>query len=540
MIFKVDFEKAFDSVRSDYLHDILNKFGFGAKWRNWIQGCLNSTMGSILVNGSPTPEFKFHKGLKQGDPLSPFLFILVMESLHLSFNNILNAGLYKGIQIDDSLTLSHLFYADDAVFIGKWDKSNINVIVSVLNCFFLASGLKINLHKSKLMGINIPQEDVFMAANSIGCTTLTALFNYLGVKVGVSSSRSCSWEDVLSKITARLSKWKLKTLSIGGRLTLLKSVLTSMPLYQMSVYKVPMGVLNRMESMRRNFFNGVDNNDRKITMIGWKKILASKKKGGLGVSSFFAINRALLFKWVWRFKSNDSSLWYRCIKAIYGDGGALDTPGILARRSPWTDIIREFHSLSSKGINLHAFVKMKMGDGEQTLFWEDSLLSDPPLKNIFPQLYALESDKHACVAAKFRDTSMSASFRRVPRGGLEEEQFQLLVDKVAPVILSSFKDRWVWTLDSGGEFSVKSTRSYIDDYLFPIVGPPTRWVNAVPIKINIFAWRISLDRLPTRFNLSFRGIDVSSILCPICSSAGETSSHLLFSCNVARAVSKFF
>ncbi|GJY98419.1 RNA-directed DNA polymerase, eukaryota, reverse transcriptase zinc-binding domain protein [Tanacetum coccineum] len=246
--------------------------------------------------------------------------------------------------------------------------------------------------------------------------------------------------------------------------------------------------------MRRNFFNGVDNNDRKITIIGWKKILATKKKGGLGVSSFFAINRALLFKWVWRFKSNNSLLWYRCIKAIYGDRGALDTPGILARRSPWTDIIHEFHSLSSNGINLHAFVKMKVGD----------------------------------------DTSMSASFRRVPRGGLEEEQFQLLVDKVALVILSSFKDRWVWTLDSRGEFSIKSARSYIDDYLLPIVGPPTRWVNVVPIKINIFAWRISLDRLPTRFNLSFRGIDASSILCPICSSAGETSSHLLFSCNVTR------
>ncbi|GJS90564.1 RNA-directed DNA polymerase, eukaryota [Tanacetum coccineum] len=383
MLFKVDFEKAFDSVRWDYLDDILNKFGFGAKWRNWIQGYLNSAMGSILVNGSPTPEFKFHKGF------------------------------YKGIQVDESLTLSHLFHVNDAVFIDKWDKSNIKVIVSVLNCFFLALGLKINLHKSKLMGINIPQDDVFMAANSIGCSTLTVPSNYLGVKVGVSSSRSCSWKDVLSKIIARLSKWKLKTLSIGDRLTLLKSVLTSLPLYQMSVYKVPMRVLNRMESMRRNFFNGVDNNDRKLTMIGWKKILTSKKKGGLGVST------------------------------IYGDHGALDSPGILAGRSPWIDIIREFHYMSFKGINLHAFVRKKVGDREQTLFWEDSWLSDPPLKNIFPRLYDLETDKHACVVSKFKDTSMSVSFRRVPRGGLEEEQFQLLVDKVAPVILSSIKDRWV-------------------------------------------------------------------------------------------------
>ncbi|GKD29328.1 RNA-directed DNA polymerase, eukaryota [Tanacetum coccineum] len=101
MIFKADFEKAFDSVRWDYLDGVLNNFGFGVKWRGWIQACLSSAMGSILVNGSPSSEFKFHKGLKQGDLLSPFLFILVMESLHISFNNILNFGLYKGIRIDE-------------------------------------------------------------------------------------------------------------------------------------------------------------------------------------------------------------------------------------------------------------------------------------------------------------------------------------------------------------------------------------------------------------------------------------------------------
>nr|GFA19618.1 RNA-directed DNA polymerase, eukaryota [Tanacetum cinerariifolium] len=87
------------------------------------------------------------------------------------------------------------------------------------------------------------------------------------------------------------------------------------------------------------------------------------------------------------------------------------------------------------------------------------------IKNIFPRLYALVINKHASVAAKFRDTLMSASFRRVPRRGLEEDQFHLLVDKVALVILFSIKDRWVWILDSGVEFSVKSARSYIDDYL---------------------------------------------------------------------------
>ncbi|GJZ19504.1 RNA-directed DNA polymerase, eukaryota [Tanacetum coccineum] len=77
-------KRPYDSVRWDYLDDVLNLFGFGAKWRSWIQNCLHSSRGSVLVNGSPTSEFQFHKGLKQGDPLSPFLFILIMESLHLS------------------------------------------------------------------------------------------------------------------------------------------------------------------------------------------------------------------------------------------------------------------------------------------------------------------------------------------------------------------------------------------------------------------------------------------------------------------------
>ncbi|GJU13397.1 RNA-directed DNA polymerase, eukaryota [Tanacetum coccineum] len=138
-IFKIEFEKDFDLVRWDYLDVVLNNFGFGPKWRSWIQGCLNSVMGSILINGSLTSEFKLSKGLKHGDPLSPFLFILIMESLHLSYNNVVNAGLYNGIHNDYSLSLSHLFYADDVIFVGKWNLSNLSTIVNILKWFCLAS-----------------------------------------------------------------------------------------------------------------------------------------------------------------------------------------------------------------------------------------------------------------------------------------------------------------------------------------------------------------------------------------------------------------
>ncbi|GKC48538.1 RNA-directed DNA polymerase, eukaryota [Tanacetum coccineum] len=249
LIFKVDFEKAYDSVRWDFLDDVLKKFGFGNKWCNWIQCCLKSSRGSILVNGCPTDEFQFYKGLKQGDPLSPFLFILIMESLHLSFQRVVDVGLFKGINLNHSLCLSHMFYADDAIFMGQWSDGNITTLIHVLECFFHASGLKINLCKSKIMGVNVEGSYVNQAAVKLGCQVLNSPFIYLGTKVGGTMSRVQAWQEVVEKVKTRLSKWKMKTLSIGGRLTLLKSVLGSIPIFHMSLFRVPSRVLQILESI---------------------------------------------------------------------------------------------------------------------------------------------------------------------------------------------------------------------------------------------------------------------------------------------------
>nr|GFA38625.1 RNA-directed DNA polymerase, eukaryota [Tanacetum cinerariifolium] len=306
MLFKVYFEKAFDSVRWDFLDDVLKKFGFGKRWCDWIQSSLRSSRGSILVNESPTSEFQFHKGLKQGDPLYLFLFILIMESLHLSFQNVVNAGMFKGINFENSLHLSHLFYADDVVFIGQWCDSNIKIIIRVLDCFFRASCLRINFLKSKIMGIDVDSLIVDLATADIGCMTLKSPFSYLGVKISGRMRCINCWEEIINKILSRLSKWKMKTLSIGGRLTLLKSVLGAMPIYYMSMFKVPKLVLKKIElkkieSIRSHFFKGLDLKDQKISLVKWENVLASKEKGGRGVSSFYALNRALIFKWIWRF-----------------------------------------------------------------------------------------------------------------------------------------------------------------------------------------------------------------------------------------------
>nr|GEX47024.1 RNA-directed DNA polymerase, eukaryota [Tanacetum cinerariifolium] len=154
------------------------------EWCYWIQSCLKSSRRSIIINGSPTDEFQFFRGLKQGDPLSPFLFILIMESLHLSFEKVVEAGLFNCIQLSSSVQISHMFYADDAVFLGQWCDRNISTLSCVLECFHRVSGLRINMCKSKIMGINVEKDRIIDAARKLGCLILTHPFSYLGSIMG--------------------------------------------------------------------------------------------------------------------------------------------------------------------------------------------------------------------------------------------------------------------------------------------------------------------------------------------------------------------
>ncbi|GKE27380.1 RNA-directed DNA polymerase, eukaryota, reverse transcriptase zinc-binding domain protein [Tanacetum coccineum] len=186
-----------------------------------------------------------------------------MESLHLSFQRVVDARMFKGITLSSSLMLSHMFYADDVIFVGQWCDDNINTLVQVLECFFHASGLHINMNKSKLMGVLVDDEKVKQAASKLGCLILKSPFSYLGSKVGGSMYRIQAWNEVVDRVYAGLSKWKMKTLSIGGRLTLLKSVLGLMPIYHMSIFRVPISVLRRLESIRSHFFHGHDPNKQK-------------------------------------------------------------------------------------------------------------------------------------------------------------------------------------------------------------------------------------------------------------------------------------
>nr|GEY07458.1 hypothetical protein [Tanacetum cinerariifolium] len=218
-----------------------------------------------------------------------------------------------------------------------------------------------------------------------------------------------------------------------------------------------------------------------MVSISWKKFLTSKQKGGLGLSNLFALNHALMFKWLWRFKTQILSLWSRVIKTIYGVHGALDKIIRIHKSSPWLDILCEVFSLKSKGIDLCALIRKKV-----------------------------ETCKYITVATELRHNSLASSFRRPPMKGAEKSQFDLFNLSLADLIIPQMLDHWFWSLEGLDEFSVKSTCILINDSFHSIGDIPTRWVKLLLIRIIIFAWRVFLDKLPTWLNLSLRVIQYLS------------------------------
>lgn len=154
LIFKADFEKAYDSVRWSFLYEVMERMGFCDKWIGWIRGCIETTTSSVLVNGSPTKEFPFERGLRQGDPLAPFLFLMVAEGLGGLVREAVEKNLFEGVQVGrEELKISLLQFADDTLFFGEASLRNIITLKSILRCFELASRLKVNFFKSKVGGV---------------------------------------------------------------------------------------------------------------------------------------------------------------------------------------------------------------------------------------------------------------------------------------------------------------------------------------------------------------------------------------------------
>ncbi|GKD32458.1 RNA-directed DNA polymerase, eukaryota, reverse transcriptase zinc-binding domain protein [Tanacetum coccineum] len=362
-----------------YLDHTLDSLSFGYTWRSWIKSCLSSSRASILVNGSPTSEFSINRGLRQGDPLSPFLFILVIEGIHNAFTEAVGNGLISGININNStINISHLFFADDVIITTGWNARDLENIIRVLHVFYLASGLKINILKSNIYGIGVNEKEVYNMASNAGCTAGNIPFNYLGLPIGSNMKSTASWKVLVDRFRSRLSTWKANLLSIGGRLTLIKSVLGSLGIYYLSIFRAPELVLNDLERIQTNFFWGGNQDGKKMAWVKWPIILNSFDKGGLNIGSLKAFNLALLQKWHWRMFSSPNDLWVKVVKAFQGHEGGFDNNGC-SFKGIWANIVGSSNFLHSKGIILSNTFCFKAGCGTRIRFWKDIWVGESPL-----------------------------------------------------------------------------------------------------------------------------------------------------------------
>jgi len=199
----------------------------------------------------PTDEFPLERGLRQGDPLSHFLFLFAAEGFNVLTNAVVGAHLFTGYGVGkgDEVRLTYLQFADDTLIIGEKSWLNVRTMRSVLLLFEELSGLKVNFNKSMLTGENISASWLSAAAVLMNCRRGIIPFVYLGLPIGGDSRKISFWKPVIDRIVSRLSSWNHKFLSFGGRLVLLKSVLSSLPDYFLSFFKAPTGIISSIESI---------------------------------------------------------------------------------------------------------------------------------------------------------------------------------------------------------------------------------------------------------------------------------------------------
>ncbi|XP_058776799.1 uncharacterized protein LOC131651145 [Vicia villosa] len=405
LLFKVDFEKAYDKVNWSFLRYMLKRMGFGDKWTRWMELLIFNSKMSVLVNGSPSKEFSVHKSLRQGDPLSPFLFVLVAEGLTGIVKQSIHIGELQNFILSDSYSVDILQFADDTLIMGEGSWKHVRALKAVLRAFEIVSGLGINFHKS-------------------------------------------------------------------GRITLLKSVLSSLAIFTMSFYKVPSRVVKNFTSIQNKFLWGGVEEKRKIHWVKWSDVTLPFEDGGLGVKNINLFNFALLCKWRWRILEGSNSLWYKVLKS-----------------------------------------RFKVHSGFSNPFWESSWLDERPLREAFPIIFDKSFLKKVSVAAI---------------GGWEEGIWKwgdlglkegVLGDEGAVSMYGALKCRledfrgmkegrdavvWMGKADTGSTYSVASCYEYIRRVRTPH-GPFDKnpeafgilWKSEVPFKVKAFGWRLFRNRLPT-------------------------------------------
>jgi hypothetical protein len=283
IILKLEFEKAFDLVKHPVIIHIMSSLGLPDNWIRWVTNILNSTSTAVLLNGIPGKFSKCKRGVRQGDPLSPLLFVLADELLQVLVNQAASQGLLQAPIAQPMTDFPIVQYAYDTLQIMKADAQQLFFLKSLLNCFVVSTGLRVNYRKSQMLPINVSEEKIQRLAMTFGCSIGTFPFTYLGLPMGTTKPKFEDLTPMMDRVEKKLSgcsTW----LSYLGRLHMLNAAITLITTYAMCTIRLPRGVIDNIDRIRKQcLWRGNSEKKKEGNLVAWDIVLRPKEKGGLGV-----------------------------------------------------------------------------------------------------------------------------------------------------------------------------------------------------------------------------------------------------------------
>ena len=499
---------------------------FSPIWVNWIMESVTTVTYTLLINGSPSQSFKPEKGLRQGDPLSPYLFLFCASVLSIELMKAERNKEIKGVKLGrQGQTFTHLLFADDSLLFFQKDKyivPNIQKIVS-WNCNL--SGQCINLSKSDLFcSPNMAEVEKVALVQSLQINLVQQPSKYLGMKFKLRRNRVADFQVLLDKLQAKLQGWKARLLSQAGRTTLISSILQDMPLYTFCSFKVPETITNKMDCIAR-FWWGNEPGARKLHLLNWDTICCPRKAGGLGIKKFGTMNKAMLAKQYWRMVHNPNSLLAKTFKPKYFPRTSiLDCNPKPHHSWIWKNNISQKNSPLGDS-------RWLVGKGYEIPInhpaW--SPIADP---NSFGSSFSVG---HVSDLIDSNTNTWKADLlRKLYPHHTAMEILQLPLPKT-----DAGMDKLVWKHSTTGEYKVKKAYDMLSGTPHRSAVPKavwsTIWKLKLPMKIFTFIWKLLHNGLQVKSILNIRGI-ASEPTCPLCSEDDETLSHLFLFCQFSRAV----
>ncbi|XP_026399360.1 uncharacterized protein LOC113295226 [Papaver somniferum] len=306
---KLDMSKAFDGIKWSRLLKVLSYFGFNEDFCDLIYQCISTTTLSVMLNGSPCEEFSPSRGIRQGDPLSPYLFILAMEFLSRQLTAAHENKSVKGIKVVAlSPAINHLLFADDCLIFTQENLTSANHLLDLLHDFNSQSGQVINFDKSAVHFSKKTKPEVAETLRQIlGVKIMNSKERYIGSPLIFGHSKHDSFKNIKESFENRLSTWSAVSISQAGTCTMIRHVLNSVPIYQMGTFKLPANLLQQLTSIERKFFWGYNSN-RDNNPIAWLNLCRPTEIGGLAFRDLEKLNLAMLTKLAWRLCNEPDNL----------------------------------------------------------------------------------------------------------------------------------------------------------------------------------------------------------------------------------------